>query len=270
MLKDITLGQYIHGDSFVHRLDPRTKIGAIFLYLIALFSANTLPAACLVCAMSFFILRITGLSLRYYWRGVRPLWVILLFTALMQLFLTPGRALFSYWIFTPTQEGLVLAIFMCARLVLLVMVTSAMTLTTTPTTLTEGLERLMSPFSRFGFPAHELAMMMTIALRFIPTLIDEADKIIKAQTARGAAFDSGNIIARARALLPVLVPLFIGALDRADELALAMEARAYHGGQGRTRLIELAYQRKDAIAFGVMMAFVVATLLLRIFFERIW
>lgn len=270
MLKDLTIGQYVDGNSLIHRLDPRTKIVAIFIYIVALFLANSLLAFTVILLTSGILLKLTEVPLRYYLRGLKPLWIIVIFTACMQMFLTPGQVVFSRWIFSITVEGLMMAFFMCTRLVLLVVMTSAMTLTTTPTVLTNGLEALLQPLTRFRFPAHELAMMMTIALRFIPTLVDELDKIIKAQTARGADFESGNLISRAKALLPILVPIFVSALKRADELALAMEARAYHGGEGRTHLYELHFQQKDFLALGVMLIFLLIILLMRYFLKGAW
>lgn len=256
MLKDITIGQYIEGDSFIHRLDPRAKITAIFFYMVGLFLANNYLAFAGVYGISLVLLLLSQVPLKIYIKGIKPLWFILVFTGVMQIFMTPGHVLFQWKFFHVTAEGLDMAFFMCSRLILLVMVTSVLTLTTTPISLTNGIESILKPFEKIGVPAHALAMMMTIALRFIPTLIDETDKIIKAQTARGADFESGNIIARAKALLPILVPLFLSALKRADELALAMEARCYHGGEGRTRLRELVFRPQDGVMIALSLVFI--------------
>lgn len=246
MLKDITIGQYYEGNSFVHQLDPRSKITAIFFFMVGLFMAKTFLTFFCAYTISFAMLLISRVPMKLYLKGLKPLWFIIVFTALMQiLFIKDGTMLFEWHFLKITDQGLILAFFMCSRLILLVLVTSILTLTTTPITLTNGIESMLKPFEKIGVPAHELAMMMSIALRFVPTLIDETDKIIKAQSARGADFESGNVMSRAKALLPILVPLFISALKRADELALAMEARCYRGGEGRTKLKALVFAKKD-------------------------
>lgn len=248
MLKDITIGQYVKGDSVLHRLDPRTKIFGMLAIMVALFFVNNWIGLVYAAVVVFAVLFASQVPLKFYIRGVKPLRWILLFTAAIQIFLTPGEIIWQWGILHITAEGVRLAIFMCVRLVLLVMTTSVLTLTTTPIVLTDAVENLLSPFKRIGVPAHELAMMMTIALRFIPLLADEAEKIMAAQKARGAAFDEGGLMDRARALLPILVPLFLSAINRASELAMAMEARCYHGGEGRTRLHELHYENRDRVA----------------------
>lgn len=251
MIKDITIGQFIKGDSFIHRLDPRSKITAVFLIMVGLFLAKSPVTITVVYSVSFFIMFLSQVPIKRYLKGIKPLWFILLFTGLMQLFFVPGEVLWSYGVFKITHEGVAMAFYMCSRLMLLVMVTSVLTLTTTPIDLTNGIEAILKPFEKVGVPAHALAMMMSIALRFIPTLIDETEKIIKAQSARGADFESGNLVTRAKALLPILVPLFLSALKRADDLALAMEARCYRGGEGRTKLNALVFYFRDyfSIAF---------------------
>lgn len=264
MLKDITIGQYISGDSLLHRLDPRTKIIGIFLLMVTLFVVDKWYSLMLAAGVIFAVLFISRVPVRYYLKGIRPLLFIIIFTAVIQLLLTPGHIVWQWKALHITTEGIHLAGFMCFRLILLVLIASVLTLTTTPISLTDAMETLLSPFKRFGLPAHELAMMMTIALRFIPTLIEETDKIIKAQTARGAVFDQGGIISRAKALLPVLVPLFLSAIKRADELSMAMEARCYHGGEGRTRLNELVYSHIDYISLAVLLAFLVFCIALRV------
>lgn len=255
MLKDITIGQYVKGDSILHRLDPRTKIFGMLAIMVALFFVNNWIGLLYAAVVVFAVLFASQVPLKFYIRGVKPLRWILLFTAAIQIFLTPGEIIWQWGILHITAEGVRLAIFMCVRLVLLVMTTSVLTLTTTPIVLTDAVENLLSPFKRIGVPAHELAMMMTIALRFIPLLADETEKIMAAQKARGAAFDEGGLMDRARALLPILVPLFLSAINRASELAMAMEARCYHGGEGRTRLHELHYENRDRVA-GIIVALI--------------
>lgn len=257
MLKDITIGQYVKGDSILHRLDPRTKIFGMLAIMVALFFVNNWIGLVYAAVVVFAVLFASQVPLKFYIRGVKPLRWILLFTAAVQIFLTPGEIIWQWGIVHITAEGVRLAIFMCVRLVLLVMTTSVLTLTTTPIVLTDAVENLLSPFKRIGVPAHELAMMMTIALRFIPLLADETEKIMAAQKARGAAFDEGGLMDRARALLPILVPLFLSAINRASELAMAMEARCYHGGEGRTRLHELHYENRDRVA-GILVALILA------------
>lgn len=257
MLKDITIGQYVKGDSILHRLDPRTKIFGMLAIMVALFFVNNWIGLVYAAIVVFAVLLASQVPLKFYIRGVKPLRWILLFTAAIQIFLTPGEIIWQWGILHITAEGVRLAIFMCVRLVLLVMTTSVLTLTTTPIVLTDAVENLLSPFKRIGVPAHELAMMMTIALRFIPLLADETEKIMAAQKARGAAFDEGGLMDRARALLPILVPLFLSAINRASELAMAMEARCYHGGEGRTRLHELHYENRDRVA-GILVVLILA------------
>lgn len=257
MLKDITIGQYVKGDSILHRLDPRTKIFGMLAIMVALFFVNNWIGLVYAAIVVFAVLFASQVPLKFYIRGVKPLRWILLFTAAIQILLTPGEIIWQWGILHITAEGVRLAIFMCVRLVLLVMTTSVLTLTTTPIVLTDAVENLLSPFKRIGVPAHELAMMMTIALRFIPLLADETEKIMAAQKARGAAFDEGGLMDRARALLPILVPLFLSAINRASELAMAMEARCYHGGEGRTRLHELHYENRDRVA-GILVALILA------------
>lgn len=257
MLKDITIGQYVKGDSILHRLDPRTKIFGMLAIMVALFFVNNWIGLVYAAVVVFAVLFASQVPLKFYIRGVKPLRWILLFTAAIQIFLTPGEIIWQWGILHITAEGVRLAIFMCVRLMLLVMTTSVLTLTSTPIVLTDAVENLLSPFKRIGVPAHELAMMMTIALRFIPLLADETEKIMAAQKARGAAFDEGGLMDRARALLPILVPLFLSAINRASELAMAMEARCYHGGEGRTRLHELHYENRDRVA-GILVALILA------------
>ena len=248
MLKDITIGQYFPGSSVIHRLDPRIKIVLTFVLIISLFTAGSMRGYG-VCA--FFVLAglvLSRVPVKYVFKGLRPLLIILLLTIFVNMFMVAGEVIYSLGPLDITREGLIQAVRMATRLVLLVMGASLLTLTTSPIALTDGIEKLLGPFRRVGVPAHELAMMMTIALRFIPTLLDETDKIMKAQMARGADFESGNLVNRAKNLVPLLVPLFISAFRRADELALAMESRCYRGGKGRTRLKVLHMAGRDYIA----------------------
>lgn len=261
MLKDITIGQYIPGDSFIHKLDPRIKIILSIFYIIDLFLINKYLGYVFVIAFTAAIIIVAKIQLRYIYKGLRPIFILLIFTAILNILMTPGSNLvFSYGIIKIYKEGLNLAGFMMLRLVFLIIGTSLLTLTTSPIELTDGLEKLMNPLKKIGIPAHELAMMMTIALRFIPTLIDETDKIMKAQMARGADFESGNLIKRAQSLIPVLVPLFISSFRRADELAMAMESRCYRGGNGRTRMKVLKLEGRDFIAVVITLLLIVASI----------
>ncbi|MEA4929831.1 MAG: energy-coupling factor transporter transmembrane component T [Candidatus Limiplasma sp.] len=250
MLKDITLGQYMPGNTVVHRLDPRTKIALTTAYIVMIFLVTS-PAWYVVPTLYVALAaRLAGLSLRQLLKSVKPLRVLLILTFVLNLFFSGGSTVWLRWgIVTVTREGVLLAVHFCMRLVFLVVGTSVLTLTTSPVALSDGIEMLLKPLRVFHFPAHELAMMMTIALRFIPTLIEETDKIMKAQQARGADFETGNLLARAKAMVPLLVPLFVSAFRRAGELAMAMEARCYHGGEGRTRLRVLRMTREDGLAF---------------------
>lgn len=245
MLKDITIGQYFPGDTVVHRLDPRIKIIIIMMFIISLFFITAFYPYLFVLAFILIAIKISKIPFKYVLKGLKPLMLIILITFVINIFMTKGEVLFELGPMTITREGLRQAVFMALRLIFLITGTSLLTLTTSPISLTDGIEKLLSPLKRVGVPAHELAMMMTIALRFIPTLLEETDKIMKAQMARGADFESGNIINRAKNLVPLLVPLFINAFRRADELAVAMEARCYRGGDNRTRLNELKLQRND-------------------------
>ncbi|NLG58507.1 MAG: energy-coupling factor transporter transmembrane protein EcfT [Clostridiales bacterium] len=264
MLRDITLGQYYPVDSLVHRLDPRTKILLTVLFIIAVFMAGQLYLYGFILAFLCLAVYLARLPARMIIRSIRPMRILLVFTFVLNLFFGSGEtALIRLGPVVIWQEGLLNALHFTLRLIFLVMGSSVLTLTTSPVTLTDGLETLASPLKVIKFPAHEMAMMMTIALRFIPTLVEEADKIMKAQTARGADFESGNLMARARAMVPLLVPLFVSAFRRAGDLAMAMEARCYHGGEGRTRLHVLKIGKRDLIAFLVMAALYLALLLPR-------
>jgi energy-coupling factor transport system permease protein len=250
MLNDLTIGQYLPLDSPVHRLDPRTKLLAVAALVTMLFLVQGFAGYGLVVAFLGVAVALSRIPLRYLIRGLRPLWPIILITLALHLFMTEGRVLAYLGPLRMTYEGLTRGLLMTVRLLLLIALTSLLTLSTSPIALTDGIESLLKPFRRFGVPAHELAMMMTIALRFIPTLLEEAEKIMKAQMARGADFESGHLMQRAKNLIPLLVPLFVGAFRRADELATAMEARCYRGGEGRTKFRPLAMNRADWATLG--------------------
>ncbi|NMB19823.1 MAG: energy-coupling factor transporter transmembrane protein EcfT [Firmicutes bacterium] len=255
MLRSVTIGQHIPGDSLIHRLDPRTKILSSIVLIVLLFVVKGFIGYGLVALGIALVVRASNIPLRFVLRGVRPLMVILVFTLTLHLFMTDGRIIFQIWFLKVTWEGLIRGLMMGTRLLLLIIGTSMLTLTTSPMQLTDGIETLLRPGKKIGIPAHELAMMMTIALRFIPTLLEETEKIMKAQMARGADFQSGGITQRAKSLIPLLVPLFVNAFRRADDLAIAMEARGYRGGEGRTKLRELKFQRSDMMALGFVLAF---------------
>ena len=263
MLKDITLGQFFPGDSFIHRLDPRTKLLMVVVYIVALFMASGWLAYGLVIAFLGLCIKISGIPVKSITRGMKPVLVIVILTGLLNLFFTPGtHEIFTIFGFTLTWEAVERAAQMILRIMLLITGTFLLTYTTSPIALTDGLESLLSPLKAVKFPVHELSMMMCIALRFIPTLIEETDKIMCAQKARGADFENGSLMDRARALIPILVPLFISAFRRADELATAMECRCYQGGEGRTKLKQLHYTRLDFIAYGVGAVLVLGVILL--------
>ena len=264
MLKDITLGQYMPGNTVVHRLDPRTKITLTAAYIAMIFLVSN--PVWYVVPMLYVVMsaRLAGLSFGQLLKTIKPLRVLLILTFVLNLFFSGGSTIWLQWgILTVSKEGFLLALHFSMRLVFLVVGTSILTLTTSPVALSDGIEMLLKPLRVVHFPAHELAMMMTIALRFIPTLIEETDKIMKAQQARGADFESGNLIARAKAMVPLLVPLFVSAFRRAGELAMAMEARCYHGGEGRTRLRILRFTKEDVQAFAVTALAIVLVIALR-------
>ena len=266
MLKDVTLGQYFPGTSLIHRLDPRTKLIGVILYIVALFVAKSWISYAVVLAFLLVCIHISQIPPKAIVKGMKPLVVILIFTGVLNLFYSEGgRVLLHFWVLTVTTEGLKRAIFMMGRILMLISGTFLMTYTTSPISLTDGLESLLGPLKKLHVPVHELSMMMCIALRFIPTLIEETDKIMNAQKARGADFESGSIIDRAKALIPVLVPLFISAFRRADELATAMECRCYQGGEGRTKMKLLRYGRNDFLSFGMEAALIAAVCILAAF-----
>ncbi|MCM1156265.1 MAG: energy-coupling factor transporter transmembrane protein EcfT [Roseburia sp.] len=249
MLRDITLGQYYQADSVIHKLDPRVKLVATITFIISLFVVKNIFGYLLAAVFLACVIKLSKVPFRFMVKGMRTIVFFLLLTVVFNLFLTPGETLVSVWKLTITKEGLRSAVFMAIRLTFLIIGSSVMTLTTTPNNLTDGMERLMAPLKFFKVPVHEVAMMMSIALRFIPVLLEETDKIMKAQIARGADFESGNLVKKAKSLVPLLVPLFISAFRRANDLAMAMEARCYRGGEHRTKMKPLIYKRRDAIAY---------------------
>ena len=266
MLTNITMGQYYPVDSRVHRLDPRIKLVLTIAFIVIVFLAKTFLGYALILGFVWLTARLANVPFRMLLRGLKPLRLIIVLTFLLNLFFTSGATLWvEFWIIRIYREGFLQAAFYSLRLVFLVIGTSLLTLTTSPVSLSDGIEILLSPLKKIHFPAHELAMMMTIALRFIPTLLEETDKIMKAQMARGADFESGNLISRAKAMVPLLVPLFVSAFRRAGDLAMAMESRCYHGGEGRTRLRVLKITRNDWIACGAVAALLALIILEGIF-----
>lgn len=259
MLRDITLGQYYQTESVIHRLDPRVKLAGTLLYIISLFFFKNFIAYLIAIGFLAIVIKLSHVPFRFMVKGMKAVVFLLLITVAFNLFLTPGEVLVTVWKLNITREGLETAIAMAVRLTMLIIGSSIMTLTTTPNNLTDGMEKGMRPLKVFHVPVHEVAMMMSIALRFIPILLEETDKIMKAQIARGADFESGNLIKRAKALVPLLVPLFISAFRRANDLAMAMEARCYRGGDGRTKMKPLIYQKRDRIAYGCILLYLVVS-----------
>jgi energy-coupling factor transport system permease protein len=264
MFKNLTIGQHYPVDSPIHNLDPRLKIIMTFIFIISLFLIESFTGFIFVIIFLTVIITISKVPVKFVIKGLRPILFIIFITFIINLLMTPGRVIYTIGFIKITQEGLRQAGFMAVRLTLLIMGTSMLTLTTSPIILTDGIENLLKPFKRFGLPAHELAMMMTIALRFIPTLMEETEKIMKAQKSRGADFESGNIMSRARNLVPLLVPLFISAFRRADELAMAMEARCYRGGENRTRMRQMKISKGDYAAAFVFTVYFAAVLIIKI------
>ena len=264
MFKNLTIGQHYPIDSPIHDLDPRVKIIITFVYIISLFIINIFPAYILVVLFLTLAISVSKVPIKFVIKGLKPILIIIIITFFINLFLTPGEQIFKIFFLKITKEGIYQASFMAIRLVLLILGTSLLTLTTSPILLTDGIESLLNPFKKVGLPAHELAMMMTIALRFIPTLMEETEKIMKAQKARGADFESGNIINRAKNLVPLLVPLFISAFRRADELAMAMESRCYRGGENRTRMRQLVLRKGDYVASFIFVIYIAAIIVIRV------
>ncbi len=258
MLRDITLGQYYQADSVIHRLDPRVKLGTTVLFIISLFLFYGFWGYLVAALFLAFVIKLSKVPFRFMIKGMKSIVFLLSITILFNLFLTPGEPLVQIWILRITKEGVRLALLLAIRLAFLIIGSSVMTLTTTPNQLTDGLEKMLKPLNKIKVPVHEIAMMMSIALRFIPILMEETDKIMKAQLARCADFESGNLIKKAKSLVPLLVPLFISAFRRANDLAMAMEARCYRGGEYRTKMKPLHYQKRDYIAYGIVVCYLVA------------
>ncbi len=258
MIKNVSFGQYFPGNSVIHRLDPRMKLVLVIAVIVLIFMMDTFIGNLVVFGFIVFVVILSRVNVRFVLRGLKPLWFIILLTFVLNTFFySGGRELFSWWIFRVSEEGLTSAVRLAVRLIYLITATTMLTLTTSPIALTDGIESLMKPLKAVRFPVHELAMMMTIAMRFIPTLIEETDKIMKAQTARGAEFDSGSVFKRAAGMVPLLVPLFVSAFRRADELAFAMESRCYHGGEGRTRMKVMHMHWRDGAAAAVVAGLIV-------------
>ena len=262
---DVSFGQYYEGTSPIHRLDTRFKLMIAIVFIVAIFMAVNFASYALMIVVTLGMIAVSHIPLKSIVRGLKPVMIIIIFTAILNMFFTPGKEIFSFWKISVTQEGVVRAVFMVLRISLLIAGTFLLTYTTPPIALTDGMEHLFSPLKKLRVPVHEMAMMMSMALRFIPTLISETDKIMSAQRARGADFETGSLLQRARALLPLLVPLFVSAFRRADELAVAMESRCYHGGEGRTRMKQLRWHRRDTIALAVMLLVLAAVIALRHF-----
>ena len=262
MLRDITLGQYYQTDSIIHRLDPRVKLVTTLCYIVSLFIVDNWIGYVVAGLFLLMVVRLSKVPFKFMVRGMKSIIFLLLIAVVFNLFLTPGEPLVMVWKFRITKEGVRLAGFMAVRLVFLIMGSSVMTLTTTPNNLTDALEKLLKPLKIFKVPVHEIAMMMSIALRFIPILLEETDKIMKAQIARGADFESGNLIKKAKSLVPLLVPLFISAFRRANDLAMAMEARCYRGGEQRTKMKPLVYKRRDFLAYSTVACYLAVSIIL--------
>lgn len=264
MIRDITIGQFYPTESVIHKIDARVKIIATFIYIISLFLVNSLIGYCFTTLVLGTIIKISKVPLKFMLKGIKSILVIILFTVIINIFTTNGsHVLFEIGWFTVTLEGVFIAAKMCVRLILLIVGSSVLTLTTTPIQLTDGIEYLLKPFKKIGVPSHEIAMMMTIALRFIPTLLDETDKIMKAQQARGADFETGGLVKKAKSMIPILVPLFISAFRRAEELAMAMEARCYHGDENRTRMNQMVLKKRDCKTIVVLVIYILVIIIMK-------
>ena len=260
----VSLGQYFPGDTPLHKLDPRTKLVLVIVFIVALFLAKTMISYALMLAFLASVIALSEIRLKVILKSLKPLLLVIVLTALLNIFYTQGEPLVQFWIIKISKNGILNAVYMMLRISMLVMGTFMLTYTTSPIALTDGLESLLSPLKKLHAPVHELSMMMCIALRFIPTLMEETDKIMSAQKARGADLESGNLFRRAKAMVPILVPLFISAFRRADELATAMECRCYHGGEGRTKLHNLHYAKRDLVAYGIGLLVLAAMIVLNI------
>lgn len=267
MLKDITLGQYYQTDSVIHRLDPRVKLVATLAFIISLFIVNSFWGYLIAAVFLVVMIRLSHVPFKFMVRGMKAIVFLLVVAGVFNLFLTPGEVVVSFWKLKITKEGIKLALLMATRLCFLIIGSSIMTLTTTPNQLTDALEKLLGPLKKIHVPVHEIAMMMSIALRFIPILLEETDKIMKAQIARGADFESGSLITKAKNLVPLLVPLFISAFRRANDLAMAMEARCYRGGEGRTKMKPLHYEKRDYLAYGILALYLILVIAEKLILE---
>lgn len=272
MIRDITIGQYYPAQSPVHRLDPRVKIICTLIFLVSLFVQNSLLDYAVATIFLMIVIKASQVPLKFMLKGLKAIVILLLFTVVMNLFLTKGgETLVHFWIFTITEQGLRVSVFMAIRLIYLIVGSSLMTLTTTPNSLTDGIESVLKPLNKINVPVHEIAMMMSIALRFIPILLEETDKIMKAQIARGADLESGNIIQKTKAMVPILVPLFVSAFRRANDLAMAMEARCYCGGEGRTKMKPLIYEKRDYLAYTFSIFYLVVVIIVGHFIPfKVW
>ena len=257
MIRDITIGQYYKADSVIHRLDPRVKLMGTLIFIISLFMGMNIWIYAVVTVALAVVIKMSRIPLKFMVRGLKSIVILIIISAVFNLFLTPGEVVVAFWKLKITKEGIKQALLMAARLCFLIIGSSIMTLTTTPNQLTDALEKLLGPLKKIHVPVHEIAMMMSIALRFIPILLEETDKIMKAQIARGADFESGNLITKAKNLVPLLVPLFISAFRRANDLAMAMEARCYRGGEGRTKMKPLQYKKRDYLAYGMLVLYLI-------------
>ncbi len=272
MIRDITIGQYYPAQSLVHRLDPRVKIICTLIFLVSLFVQNSLLGYAVATIFLMIVIKASQVPLKFMLKGLKAIVILLLFTVVMNLFLTKGgETLVHFWIFTITEQGLRVSVFMAIRLIYLIVGSSLMTLPTTPNSLTDGIESVLKPLNKINVPVHEIAMMMSIALRFIPILLEETDKIMKAQIARGADLESGNIIQKTKAMVPILVPLFVSAFRRANDLAMAMEARCYCGGEGRTKMKPLIYEKRDYLAYTFSIFYLVVVIIVGHFIPfKVW
>ena len=272
MIRDITIGQYYPAQSPLHRLDPRVKIICTLIFLVSLFVQNSLLGYAVATIFLMIVIKASQVPLKFMLKGLKAIVILLLFTVVMNLFLTKGgETLVHFWIFTITEQGLRVSVFMAIRLIYLIVGSSLMTLTTTPNSLTDGIESVLKPLNKINVPVHEIAMMMSIALRFIPILLEETDKIMKAQIARGADLESGNIIQKTKAMVPILVPLFVSAFRRANDLAMAMEARCYCGGEGRTKMKPLIYEKRDYLAYTFSVFYLVVVIIVGHFIPfKVW
>ena len=264
MLRDITLGQYYQTDSVLHRLDPRVKLIGTFAFIVGLFLAGNVAGYAVAAIFLVSMIKLSHVPVKFMLKGMKAIAFLIVITVVFNTFMTPGEVLIQVWKLKMTKEGLIMAVKLAVRLSFLIVGSSIMTLTTTPNQLTDAIESVMGPLKRLHVPVHEVAMMMSIALRFIPILMEETDKIMKAQEARGASFDSGNLIDKTKALIPLLVPLFISAFRRANDLAMAMEARCYRGGDSRTKMKPLIYRRRDVLGYGVLISFLALVIITRV------